>query len=183
MTFSSLACAGLAAIVSGALVPSLEDERFERERTVAAEIGKTLELVPGVIAARVHVRLAERGLLARADAEPGATAVVRVGGTGPDAAMLRDVVAAAVPGASPEDVRVFVVREEDAAGVLVRVGPLEVSRATAGMTRAVLVIALVAIVVLAAGLIAAGIRLRRLRRESGYGAGEGADAGGGVGSG
>ena len=178
MTFSSLACVGLAAIFGGALVPSVEDERLERERTFAAEVGKTLELVPGVIAARVHVRLAERGLLARSAAETGATAVVRVRGTGPlDAAMLRDVVAAAVPGASPEEVRVFVVREEDAAGALVRVGPLEVSRATAGMTRAVLIIALVAIVVLAAGLIAAGIRLRRLRRESGYG------SGGGVGSG
>jgi type III secretory pathway lipoprotein EscJ len=178
MTFSLLACVGLVATFGGALVPSVEDERIERERTVAAEVGKTLELVPGVIAARVHVRLAERGLLARSAAETGATAVVRVRGTGPpDAAMLRDVVAAAVPGASPEEVRVFVVREEDAAGALVRVGPLEVSRATAGMTRAVLIIALVAIVVLAAGLIAAGIRLRRLRRESGYG------PGGGVGSG
>jgi cell division protein FtsL len=50
---------------------------------------------------------------------------------------------------------------------LARVGPIEVTRATAGLARVMFVVALAAIVVLAAGLIFAGLRLWRLRREIG----------------
>jgi type III secretory pathway lipoprotein EscJ len=171
MPLSPLAWISLAAALGAGLVPSVEDERLERERAVAAEIAKTLELVPGVTAARVHVRLAEKGLLARgAAAEPGAVAVVRVDGRGPDAGMLREIVAAAVPGAAPEQVKVFVTPERADPAALERVGPIEVTRATAGLTRVAIAVALVAIVVLAAGLILAGLRLRRLRRAGGDGA-------------
>jgi len=171
MSIPSFAFVGLAVLLGGGLVPSPEDERLERERAVAAEIAETLELIPGVTAARVHVRLAERGLLSRGPTEPSAVAVVRVDERGPEAKVLRDILAAAVPGAAAKDVRVFVVPERAAAVVLARVGPIEVTRATAGLTRALVVVALAAIVVLAAGLIAAGLRLRRLRRESDAAAG------------
>jgi len=120
-----------------------------------------------VTAARVHVRLAEKGLLVRGPEEPGAVAVVRVGPRGPDEGMLLEILVAAVPGATPADVRVFVVTENADPVALTRVGPIEVTRATAGLTRVVLVVALAVIVVLAAGLIVAGLRLRRLRRERG----------------
>jgi type III secretory pathway lipoprotein EscJ len=167
MPLPAFAAVGLAALLGGSLVPSVEDERAARERALADEIAETLELLPGVTAARVHVRLAERGILSRGADEAGAAAVVRVDGRGPDAKMVRDIVVAAVPGASQDAVRVFVVPEKGAGVELARVGPIEVTRATAGLTRAILVIALAAIVVLAAGLIVAGLRLRRLRREPG----------------
>jgi type III secretory pathway lipoprotein EscJ len=167
MLITAFASVGLAALLGGALIPSQEDERVERERAVAAEIAKTLELIPGVGSARLHVRLAERGLLSRGASKPSAVAVVSVEAQGPDEEMLRDVVTAAVPGAAPEDVRVFVVPARNTTLELARVGPIEVTRATAGLARAMLVVALAAIVVLAAALIFAGLRLRRLRREIG----------------
>jgi type III secretory pathway lipoprotein EscJ len=167
MLIPAFAFVGLTSLLSGALIPSPEDERVERERAVAAEIAKTLELVPGVRAARLHVSLAERGLLSRSVSKPSAVAVVRVGTRGPDEKMLRDIVTAAVPGAAPEDVRVFVVPADDTAMELARVGPIEVTRATAGLARVMFGVALAAIVVLAAGLIAAGVWLWRLRREIG----------------
>ena len=163
MHVPAIASVCFAALLGGGLVPSPEDERLERERAVAAEISKTLELIPGVAAARVHVRLAERGLLARGPAKPQAVAVIRAGAERPDEKTIRDVLVAAVPGAAPEDVRVFIVPGDASVAALVRVGPLEVSRATAGLTRVVLIMALAAIVVLAAGLILAGLGLRRLR--------------------
>jgi type III secretory pathway lipoprotein EscJ len=165
MPLPALAIVGLATLLGGGLIPSPEDERLERERSIADELAKTLELIPGVTEARVHVRLAERGLLARSPEEPGAVAVVRVDQRAPDERMLHDVLVAAVPGAAPADVRVFVVREPADPVALVRVGPIEVTRATAALTRAVIVVAFIAIVVLAAGLIIAGLKLRRLRRE------------------
>jgi type III secretory pathway lipoprotein EscJ len=167
MSIPPFAFIGLAVLLGGGLIPSPEDERLERERSIADELAKTIELIPGVTAARVHVRLAERGLLARGSEEPGAVAVVRVGAQGPEEAMLREILIAAVPGAAPEDVRVFLVPDKADPVALSRVGPLEVTRATAGLTRAVLAVAFLAIVVLAAGLIVAGLRLRRLRRERG----------------
>jgi len=165
MPIPAFAFVGLAAILSGALIPSVEDEQLERERAIADELAKTLELIPGVTEARVHVHIAERGMLVRSPAKPGAVAVVRVDARGPDERMLRDVLIAAVPGAAPDDVRVFVVTERVDPVALVRVGPIEVTRATAALTRAVIAVAFFAIVVLAAGLIVAGLRLRRLRRE------------------
>ena len=159
----AFAVVGLAMLIGGALFASPEDERLGRERAVADEIAKTLQLIPGVTAARVHVRLAERGLLSRGSERSGAVAVVRVDERIADAKVLRDIVTAAVSGAKPEDVQVFLVPEKNVAVELARVGPIEVSRATAGMARAVVIVALLAIVVLAAGLIFAGVRLWRLR--------------------
>ena len=109
MPIPAFAFVGLATLLGGGLVPSPEDERLERERAVAAELAQTLELIPGVAAARVHVRLAERGLLTRGPEKPQAVAVIRADTEGPDEKTIRDILTAAVPGAAPEDVRVFVV--------------------------------------------------------------------------
>jgi type III secretory pathway lipoprotein EscJ len=167
MPLSPIAALAIAGLLGASLVPSVDDERLDRERTVGGEIAKTLELVPGVTAARVHVRLAERGLLARGAAEPGAVAVVRFSEPRPDEAQLREILAAAVPGAEASAIEVVLVPDPSAAAIeLARVGPIEVTRATAGLARAIFIAALIAIVVLAAGLIFAGLRLRRERKHS-----------------
>jgi type III secretory pathway lipoprotein EscJ len=168
MSFPAALCVGLAALVGGALFPSPEDEKLERERKVAEEISHTLMLVPGVTAARVHVQLAERGLLVRSAARPGAVAVVRVDSREPDEGILRGIVQSAAPFAAPEDVRVIVVPEKAAAPpAVVRVGPFEVAAGSAGALRAAFAAALALVALLSTGLILAGLRLRRLRGQGG----------------
>lgn len=168
MPSHALACALAAALAGGPLLPSLDDEKLARERAVGEEIARTLELVPGVAAARVHVRLAERGLLLRGAAEPGAVAVVRVDARNPSKETLEAIVAGALPGIEPRALRIVVLRDEAAPEpAVVRVGPFSVAAGSAFALRAALGAAFAVVAILSIALILAGLRLRRLRERDG----------------
>jgi type III secretory pathway lipoprotein EscJ len=145
---------GVAELLGASLVPSPEDEKLLREQAVAEEIARTLRLVPGVTAARVHVRLAEKGLLVRSESKPGAVAVVRVDERNPDVATLREIVRAAAPGAAAEDVRVIAVAER---------APAARSDGSLERLKIALAVAFSLVAALSVGLIATGVRLRRSR--------------------
>jgi type III secretion protein J len=147
------------------LLPSPDAERLERERTLARDLARTIEELPGVETARVHLSLADRSILSpdRTAASTAALIVRRSGGAAPTAARLRAIAAAAVPGLEAAKVRVFLSDAGAAPVKTVLVGPIEVAASSAWTARACLGGLLVACAVLAAALVWAGLRLRRSR--------------------
>jgi type III secretion protein J len=104
---------GLGEVFAGSrLLPTATEERALLRHALAGELSRTLESVDGVVEARVHVVLPERGLLraaSRSDAGAGAQASVllRVGEGSPLArGDVRRLVAGAVSGLEPDAVEV-----------------------------------------------------------------------------
>lgn len=153
----------------GSLIPSPAELHLRRERVLAADLAATIEELWKVEAARVHLELADRSLWSRdRDAEPSAAVALRVAeGAAPKEDRIRELTAAAIPGLEPEAVEVFVAEQPGAKPVeIVRIGPLRVAADSATEARALLGALLAVCLLLAAVLIHAGLRLRRLRRES-----------------
>ena len=86
------------------------------------------------------------------------------GGPPPDAIRVRELTTAAIPDLDPGAVRVFVSTTTPATDDMVDLGPFQVTAASAGRARGVLGGLLALCLVLAGGLVFAGVRLRRLRR-------------------
>jgi type III secretory pathway lipoprotein EscJ len=163
------ACApqpGVEELLSGSLIPGPDEEKLRREHARAGELARTLSRLPGVEDARVHLSLADRSLLSRdPEAESRAAVVLRFSGRGdpPAADQVRAIAAAAIGGLEAEQVEVFATGIGSAGEETVRVGPIEVAAGSAGTARAVLGGLLGVCLLLAAGLIYAGWRLRRMR--------------------
>jgi type III secretory pathway lipoprotein EscJ len=158
---------GVEELLTGSFLPGPDEERTRLEHALAGELARTLGDLGGVAEARVHLSLADRSLLSRdRQAESKAAIVIRPSGRGdpPPADRLRAIAAAAVRGLSTERVEVFYTQGGPQPLETVRVGPLEVAAGSATVARAVLGGLLGVCLVLAAGLIYAGIRLRRMRR-------------------
>jgi type III secretory pathway lipoprotein EscJ len=158
---------GVEQLLGGSLIPGRTEERTLREHALAGELARTLEQLDGVAAARVHLSLADRSLLAVAPGTVTSAAVVVRSTTSrpaPDPRRIRELAAAAIPGLEPDAVRVFVSSTAPAPVELVDLGPFQVTAATAGRARGLVGGLLAVCLVLAGGLIFAGFRLRRLRR-------------------
>jgi type III secretory pathway lipoprotein EscJ len=158
---------GVEQLLGGSLIPSRAEARLLREHALAGELARTIESLDGVAEARVHLTLADRSLLAETPTgESSAAIVVRsaAGSAAPSAAQLRALASAVVPGVDAEAVQVFATRTVQRPPQLVAVGPLTVPAETADRAHAILGGLLGLCLVLAAGLIYAGVRLRRLRR-------------------
>ena len=84
----------------------------------------------------------------------------------PREATIRDIIGAAVPGVNPAQVHVFLAESEKAHQETEYVGPIEVVATSARTAKIWLGRLLVICVLLAGGLIGAGVALRRLRLES-----------------
>lgn len=153
----------------GTLLPSPVEDRARYAAALAAELERSLEEVPGVISARVHLALpAEEPLVGEA-AHARATASVLLkthGALGVDQAGVRRLVAGAVVGLQPADVGVVVAPADVAPATpsLDRVGPLRVAHESRTLTAALAASGLAVILLLALGLVFAALRLGQLRR-------------------
>lgn len=84
-------------------------QEITRVRALEGEIGRTIQGMKGVRAARVHIVMADTGSFRRSTQQPSASVVIRTDGSGDfsSAQAIRHLVSAAVPGLSIDKVRVL----------------------------------------------------------------------------
>ncbi len=84
-------------------------QQVTRVRALEGELARTIQMIRGVKAARVHVVLGDEGSFRRERQPPSASIIIRGDGFDPHATGLaiRKLVAAAVPGMKPEEVTVL----------------------------------------------------------------------------
>lgn len=154
---------------AGSLLPSATEDRARYGAALAAELERTLEGVPGVVGARVHLALPPDEPLVggAAQTRPTASVLLKTAGALPLAdGDVQKLVAGAVPSLQAADVSVV-----RAAGVadptappLERVGPLRVARDSRTMAATLATSGLLVIFLLAVGLVLTALRLGQLRR-------------------
>jgi type III secretion protein J len=151
----------------GGLLPSPVEERARYAAALAAELERTLEGVPGVAAARVHLALpADEPLVGdSARARPTASLLLK-GRPTLSESELRRLVAGAVHDLQPSDVSVAIAPQvvEPATPPFDRVGPLRVAPGSRPLAAALAAGGLGAILLLALVLLLAALRLGRLQR-------------------
>ena len=151
--------------------PSPVEDRARYGAALAVELERSLEEIPGVVSARVHLALPPDESLVGEAAHSRPTASVLLK-TAPRSRRsigdsdVKRLVAGAVHGLSPADVGVVVTAAtvEPNAPPLDRVGPLRVARESRTLTAALATSGLVLILLLALGLVFAALRLGQLRR-------------------
>lgn len=153
----------------GTLLPSPVEDRARYAAALAAELERSLEEIPGVVSARVHLALpAEEPLVGdAAHARPTASVLLKTQHTlSLGDADIKRLVAGAVHDLSPADVGVVVAAAtiDSGAPPLDRVGPLRVARDSRTLTAALATSGLVVILLLSLGLVFAALRLGQLRR-------------------
>ena len=154
-------------LAESALLPSLGAERSRLAARLGSELEETLEALPRVVTARVHIALPPADFLPSIGARPRSTASVALQ-VQPDFAVapleLQRLVAGAVEGLQPTDVALLLTpaatpRTEEPA--LARLGPLRVAAGSRSLTAALLSGLLLVIVGLAATVALLAVRLRR----------------------
>ena len=132
---------------AGGLVPTATEERARYTSALSGELARTLETMDGILDARVHLALPDtRDLpLDAAPAHPRASVLLkyRPGAVRPyDDAAVRAIVAGAVQGMESTDVAVVGVPARaaptGAQTALVRIGPIAVTRGSAGALKLLL---------------------------------------------
>ncbi|MCC7538370.1 MAG: secretion protein [Deltaproteobacteria bacterium] len=165
---------GLAQMFTGqGLVPTPTEERARYAVGLAGDLARSIEAIDGIVDARVHLAIPERDPARLDEPEasrprPTASLLVRHRGAQlpTDANGLRSLVAGAVEGMRREDVTVVAVpvpsapSREGRTG-LVRVGPVSVTRGSAGPFRLFVGAALCGHVVLALLLAVVALRKRK----------------------
>ncbi|HEX4460534.1 MAG TPA: secretion protein [Polyangia bacterium] len=156
---------------ASSLLPSATEDRARLGAALAAELERTLQGVPGVVAARVHLALpVEEPLVGAAEhARPTASVLLKAASSAPVTladADVQKIVAGAVPGMQAADVSV--VRAggvaDPTAPPFERVGPLRVARDSKTMAATLATSGLLVIFALAVGLVLTALRLGQLRR-------------------
>ncbi len=153
----------------GTLLPSPIEDRARYGAALAVELERSLEEIPGVVSARVHLALPPDESLVgdAAHTRPTASLLIKTAHALPLADNdLKRLVAGAVHGMAPADVGVVVAAAtvEPGAAPLDRVGPLRVARESRTLTAALATSGLVVILLLSLGLVFAALRLGQLRR-------------------
>jgi len=124
-----------------ALVPSREADRAAELDRLGKSLAQSLELIDGVVAARVHLAVPARDPFADADAPPPSASVILrcASSLAVTDDELRRAVASGVAGLDPSRVSVLrvVARPAPPAAELVRVGPFTTTTESAGKLRAV----------------------------------------------
>jgi len=153
----------------GTLLPSPVEDRARYGAALAAELERSLEEIPGVVSARVHLALPPEEPLVgdAAHARPTASVLLK---TSQKLALadadIRRLVAGAVTGLQSADVGVVVAAGtiEPGAAPLDRVGPLRVAHESRALTAALATSGLAVILLLSLALVFAALRLGQLRR-------------------
>lgn len=84
-------------------------QEVTRVRALEGEIGRTIQQISGIAAARVHIVMPERGSFRKADQNPTASVMIRASATvgRGAAASIRHLVASSVPGLDVDDVTIL----------------------------------------------------------------------------
>ena len=154
-----------------ALLPSTVEERARYAAALGVDLERTLEKLPGVMAARVHLALpAEDPLLGGAGdgarVRPTASVMVKASGLTISDNDLRRLVAGAVPSLQPADVSVVVapLAPTSPTPSLDRFGPLRVAHESRTALATLATSGLVVILLLALAVAVTAFRLSSLRR-------------------
>ncbi len=148
------------------LLPSLGEEQARIESARGVEIERTLERIPGVLSARVHLALPDPGRLDGPQPPARASVLLRTDRElGVKEASLRALVSGAVSGLAEHEVSLVVARAQvpPDASVLEPVGPLRVARGQKGRVVAIAASGLALLVALGAALLVTAFRLSRPR--------------------
>jgi type III secretion protein J len=153
----------------GTLLPSPVEDRARYAAALAAELERSLEEIPGVVSARVHLALpAEEPLVGdAAHARPTASVLLKTQhALSLGDADIKKLVSGAVHDRSPADVGDGGANATGARGAPPpeRGGPLRVARDSRTLTAALATSGLVLILLLSLGLVFAALRLGQLRR-------------------
>jgi type III secretion protein J len=151
------------------LLPSHTAERARLAASLAVDLERTLEALPGVAAARVHLALPDDDPLGAATDHPRPTASVLLRARGRLSTTdveVRRLVAGAVEGMQPADVGVVIAEALDDAPApsLVDVGPIKVARGSRTLALAIAGGTLGLILAMAVALAVGAFRLAALRR-------------------
>ncbi len=148
------------------LLPSLGEEQARLEVARGVELEHTLEHIPGVISARVHLALPDPGRLDGAHTPARASVLLR---TDRELCVpeprLRALVAGAVAGLDEAAVSVVVAKAEAGGAVddVQPIGPLRVSRGQKSRVVAIAASGLALLIALGAALLVTALRLSRSR--------------------
>jgi type III secretory pathway lipoprotein EscJ len=154
------------------LVPTPSESRARLAHATAGELSRTLETAAGVTRARVQLSLPDQSAVPLDQAKAGARASVllQADRRAPSDRQVQALVAGAVEGLSPAAVTVVRTANPSApkpsAPAWVRVGPLQVSAASAALARGLLGASLAVNAGLAVALMGVVYRSRRRRRHS-----------------
>ncbi len=153
----------------GGLLPSAVEERARLGAALSAELEHTLEALPGVTAARVHLALPEADPLGGEGARPRPTASVMlktIAPLGVADSELRKLVAGAINGLQPADVGVIVatVTALEPQVAFDHVGPVRVAHESRTTLAAFATSTLAAILLLSLVVILCAMRIGTLRR-------------------
>lgn len=157
----------LDAVGKSSLVPSAAVEHAQYVAGLAGDLERTLSAIDGVVSARVHISAPTRAPL---DTSPvKSTASVLIKHRGPSAPVpqeaVQQLVAGAVTGLLPADVAVVLIPRLPQAPAQVsemtRIGPITVTRGTAGYLRGLVVLALLASALPTVALLVVWQRSRR----------------------
>lgn len=159
------------AFARGGLLPSPILERARLQASLAVDLARTFETLPGVAGARVHLNLPADDPLRGDATHPRATAsvVLRLSGEpAPSEAEVRRIIAGAVGAIAVADIEIVRVAagRADEAPRVVAFGPFQVEAKSRSALGGVLLGCLVLIMILGVTLVWSGIRLSRWRREA-----------------
>lgn len=152
--------------IGGSLFASPSEQKLRREHALASELADTLKKISGIVDACVHLSLADRSLGSRNPTAPSKVAVLVVHDSGnrPDSAALRTLVAASIPGMTEEQVTVVLTPRAAQGRTTKFLGPLEIASSSITPARWLIASLIGACLFMALALIAAGLKIRRIRR-------------------
>jgi type III secretion protein J len=150
------------------LLPSVGEEHTRLEAARSAELERTLERVPGVVCARVHLALPDAASLDPVRAAARASVLLRTQGVASITdAQVQQLVAGAVSGLERSAVQVIITggAMQPPSTPTEAVGPISVARGERGRVVAIAASGLALLVLLGGALLLTALRLASARRE------------------
>ncbi len=158
------------------IIPTATEERARLAAALSGELSRTIESLPGVVNARIHIAMPDNRAIAldTPTVRPRASVVVKRQQSSSESNRLerekaiQKLVAGAVQDMKPEDVSVVEVASAArirTAPVLIQIGPITVTRETVGALPVIAESLLVSLLVLAIVVIVLFTRLRRLSQK------------------
>lgn len=157
---------GAASFEGFSIFKNAEENKLQKEQFLEAELVDSLKQLAGVEDARVHLSLADNSILSQTPAEHPQAAVLIIENSkkAPTKKAIQDFVAAAIFGLKAQDVHVFSSPLPHKPEPIVTIGLFRVSAESAPALKLTLCVLLLLCGISASGLIAAGIKIRKMRR-------------------